>query len=193
MAKKKKVDKTRDNFEIVMEKLGILNRPKSLFDNGKIKTEFEANGTKYAILPMDKVFNFGRQLAYQNFELAFALNQTPQEIADRFVKQYENQIRLMQATGSDWVKMQDENLRDCLNSVDSMKGEHSRRLPSAYFICSLFICKEGEDLSQWSWDDALEKVDDWTKENLNPWDFFTLALRSSKNSMEILNEDLGVI
>jgi hypothetical protein len=187
---KKKTDKIRDEFDKVMDKLEIINRPKSLFENGKVKTEFEANGKKYAVLPMQKVFNFGRQLAYQNFELAFAINQTPQEIADRFVKLYENQIRLMASTGTDWMKYQDENLRDCLNSVDSMKGEHTKRLPSAYFICSLFICKEGEDLSSWSWEDALEKVEDWTKENLNPWDFFTLALRSSKNSMEILKEDL---
>lgn len=190
MAKKKKPDKMRSEFDKVIDRLSIIGEPKSLFEDGKIKTEFEANGNKYAILPMQKVFNFGRQLAYQNFDLAFALNQTPQEIADRFIKLYENQIRLMQATGTDWVKYQDENLRDCLNSVDSMKGEYTKRLPAAYYVCTLFIIKEGEDLREWSWEDAWDKIEDWTAENLNPWDFFTLALRSSKNSMEILGKDL---
>lgn len=190
MAKK---DKIRVEFDKAFDRLGIINQPKTLFKDGKIPTEFEANGTKYIIVPMEQAFNFERQIAYQNFEIAFALNQTPQEIANRFVKQYHNQIRLMQATGDNWTKLQDENLRDCLNSVDSIKGEHTKRLSAAYYMCSLFIIREGEDLSKWSWEDAYKKIEDWTEENLNPFDFFTLALQSSKSSLEILRKDLEAI
>ena len=82
------------------------------------------------------------------------------------------------------------------NFVDAIKGNTKdskfcdlRRLPKAYYLCTLFIIKEGEDLKAWSPKLAHEKIDDWIKENLNPFDFFSLALHSSKACQEIMKTD----
>jgi len=189
MAKKNK-DPLNETFEQVFEKFNVLNKPKTLVKDGKIPSQFIANGFKYIIAPPEKVFNLNRKAYFDTLEIAFALNRTPQQIADSFVTMYSNQLALSSNTApNDWMKLQDKNLRDCINFMDSMKDDDYKRLPKAYFLCTLFIIKEGEDLSEWSPDLAHEKIEDWTKENLNPFDFFAIALHSSKNCQEIMKPD----
>jgi hypothetical protein len=191
MANKKEEPKTlEESFEAVFEKMGILNKPKHIIKDGKLPTTFEANGTKYIVAPPEKVFNLNRKAYFDTLEIAFALNRTPSQIANSFVTLYSNQLALSSNTDSQsWINQQDKNLRDCINCLDSMKDDDYGRLPKAYFLCSLFILKEGEDLALWSPKLAHEKIDDWTKENINPFDFFAIALHSSKNSQEIMRPD----
>jgi hypothetical protein len=179
-------DKIQEQFDKTMLKLKAINAPRSLLVGGKFQTEFMANGTKYIVLPADKVFNIDRQVAYNNIETAFALNQTPTRVKERFTITWNTVIRLMQTTGDDWQKNMDKLLRDCMNNLDSFKGELTSRYPAAYYICTLFIIREGEDLSTWSFELADEKIDDWVKENLNAVDFFGLALASSRELQKIL-------
>lgn len=177
-----------DKFAQTMEKIKAINAPKSLIENGKFKSEFMANGTKYIVMPPDKVFNIDRQVAYHNIETAFSLNQTPTAIKKRFVDLWENIIRLMQATGDDWAKNMNNLLRDCMNNLDSFKGELTSRYPAAYYICTLFIIRENEDLNAWNFEAADEKINDWVKENYRAVDFFGLALATSEESQTIINE-----
>ena len=179
-------DKIQEQFDKTMLKIGSINAPRSLIVDGKFETEFKANGVKYIVMPADKVFNIDRQVAYNNIETAFALNQTPTSVKDRFTLTCNTVIRLMQATGDDWQKNMDTLLRDCMNNLDSFKGELTSRYPAAYYICTLFIIRENEDLSTWNFELADEKIDDWVKENLKSVDFFGLALASSRELQKIL-------
>ncbi|MDB4433154.1 hypothetical protein N9166_00260 [bacterium] len=94
----------------------------------------------------------------------------------------------MQATGDDWTKNMNNLLRDCMNNLDSFKGELTSRYPAAYYICTLFIIREGEDLNSWNFEAADEKINDWVKENYRAVDFFGLALATSEESQTIINE-----
>ena len=82
-------------------------------------------------------------------------------------------------------------LRDALNNLDSFKGELTSRYPAAYYICTLFIIKEGEDLSKWNFESADEKINDWTEANLKAVDFLGLALATSKESQAIIKNILA--
>jgi hypothetical protein len=181
-------DELQENFNNVLSKMKVINKPRSLIVDGKFETEFKANGVLYRVMPPDQIFNIDRQVAYHNIETAFALNQTPTSIKRRFIETYNNIIRLMKATGDDWQKTMDKLLRDCLNNVDSFKGELTSRYPAAYYICTLFIIKKDEDLNTWNFEMANEKIDDWVKENLSATDFFGLALAISKELQTILKE-----
>tara|TARA_R110002096_G_scaffold135829_5_gene287918 strand:- start:283 stop:837 length:555 start_codon:yes stop_codon:yes gene_type:complete len=180
-------DIIKQKFEETLEKIGVINAPRSLIKDGKFESEFTANGTKYIAMPPDKVFNIDRQVAYHNIETAFALNQTPTNIKERFTKMWDTVIRLMGAKGDDWQSNMDTMLRDCMNNMDSFKGELTSRYPAAYYICTLFIIREGEDLSHWDFETADTKIDDWVKENIASVDFFGLALATSKELQEILD------
>ena len=88
-----------EKFDETLKKIGAINAPVSLIVDGKFKKDFEANGTKYVIMGADKVFNINRQVAYNNIETAFALNQTPTSIKERFVKTWDTIIRLSKQRG----------------------------------------------------------------------------------------------
>lgn len=180
-------DILKEKFDKTLKKIGAINKPKSLLnDEGKLITEFVANGNKYSICTPDKCFNIDRQVAFHNIETAFALNQTPTSIKQRFNKNLETIMRIMQAKGSDWNKLMETLLRDSLNNLDSFKGELTSRYPMAYYLCTLFIIREGEDLSSWDFELADSKIDDWVKENIAATDFFGIALASSKDCQEII-------
>lgn len=181
-------DKLREEFNKTLDKLKVINKPKSLIVDGKLLKEFEANGSKYIICAPDKVFNIGRQTAYYNINTAFALNQTPTEIKQRFNKTWSDILRLMSAEAGEKKKLMDGFVRDALNNNDSFKGELTSRYPMAYYLCTLFIIKEGEDLAEWSFESANEKIDDWVKENISSVDFFGIAQASSIECQEILKE-----
>ena len=190
MANEKNKDPLNETLEEVFDRLKIVNKPKHIIKDGKMPSTFEANGVKYVIAPPEKVFNLNRKAFFDTLEIAFALNRTPQQIANSFVTLYSNQLSLSSNTApNDWINLQDKNLRDCMNCMDSMKDDDYNRLPKAYFLCSLFIIREGEDLSTWSPKLAHEKIEDWTKENINPYDFFAIALHSSRNCQEIMKPD----
>ena len=178
-------DKLREAFDQVAERLNFVNKPKRLIEAGKIKSEFIANGNTYYICPPEKVFNFAKWNAYQQLEQALGLNKTPQEIYDSFKRLYDNQIRLMSDTKDNWLTLQSKNMLDCLNCLDSMKPSDYQRLPMAYYLCTLFIVRKGADLSYWNVDLAQDYINDWTEENLSPYDFFHIALVSSKELQEI--------
>ena len=184
MAKKK--DALQDEFDKALEKINAINKPISIIENGEYKKEFEANGTKYMIMPADKVFNIGRQTAFYNIELAFSLNQTPTGIKSRFSQMWNTIIRLMGVKGGEHDKLMAKLVQDALNNVESFKGELTSRYPAAYYLCTLFIIAEGEDLETWSFEIANKKIDDWVKANIRSVDFFGLALASSKECQRII-------
>jgi hypothetical protein len=76
-----------------------------------------------------------------------------------------------------------------MNNYDSFKGKYTSRYPAALYICTLFIVRENEDLSDWDFDLANEKIDDWVAENLAVVDFFGLALASSQECQNLINND----
>ena len=179
-------DLLEEQFKKTLQKIGAINAPKSLIKDGKYVEEFTANGTKYIMQEADKVFNINRQVAFNNLEIAFALNQTPTSIRLRFKKIYNTVIRL---SGRDnWEKNMETLIRDSINNLDSFKGELTSRYPAAYYLCTLFITRENEDLSTWDFELADKKIDDWVAENIRAVDFFGLALAVSQECKKILKE-----
>ena len=194
MAKKKKsTDPMRMSFDEVMKWIGAKNAPKSILVDGQFPKSFTANNCKYLVMAPDEIFNFDKQIAYYNIKIAFDLNQTPTEIKLRFQDNLDTIIRLFDVEGIDRMKLRKKLLQDSLNNVESFKGELTSRYPAALFLCTIFIVKEGEDLSKnWTFERAKVKIDDWLLENYNPYDFFQLALASSIESYRIIKENLGV-
>ncbi len=179
-------DAIRDKFNEVEAKIKGIVPTKRIIQDGKLPAEFTANGTKYFILPIDKVFTVERMVAYQNLELMFASSKTPYEIKKAFLEFKDITLNLMhegtrkQAT--------EKLLRHSLNCVDSFKGEFTSRYPMALYICTLFIVKEGEDFGKWDFETADSKIEDWSKERLNMVDFLAIAQTVSKGCQEIINE-----
>ncbi len=58
------------------------------------------------------------------------------------------------------------------------------------YLCSLFIVREGSDLTNWDIDEVSEWIKDWVKEGLYAPDFFTLAIMFTPSYTKILIENM---
>jgi hypothetical protein len=174
-------DEMRQSFDEVAKLYGIINQPKRLVKDGEFQKEFTANGNRYVVCAPEMAFNFDKQLAYKNLDIALGLCQTVSEIAQRFVDSWETMTRLMGAKGKDHDKLMADLHRQGMNNVDSLKKNMEYYYPQALYICTMFILKEGEDLAApWTYETQKEKIKDWAQENYSFYDFFCLAVILSK-------------
>lgn len=187
-------DDLRDAFDEVGKEISVQNAPKSILVDGVFPDKFMANGNKYVVMNPNDVFNIDKQTAYYNIKMAFDLNMTPTEIYKSFSDLKGLVFQLFGSKDSDKVKITEELVKSVMNNTETFKSRLSQRFPPALFLCTIFIIKDGEDLSkQWNFKDAKAKIDDWLIENYKPVDFFSLALTSSKESQQIILENLEVI
>jgi len=191
---KEKKEKLRERFNERLKQMNIIGVPKHIIKDGKIPLEFEANGNKYLILMPDKCFNPTRQTMYSNISMCFGTNQTPLEVKQCFadIEQAANDIFLSNDRSSKTAAVT-KFYTSIKNANDAFYGEHTSRWPMAYYLCSLFIAKEGEDLREWSWEQADAKIEDWDKENIAANDFLSLCLSFSKDCQEILKQRRQVL
>ena len=142
-------------------------------DDGSIKSTFEANEVTYTIKTADEGVSIARFNEYQKMAGMLGFGAT-------FQKLYENHqksIKLANGVVSGENTFTDLVLH--LNAINEGILEASEERNSiALYICTLFIVREGEDLTSWSMELARDKIDDWNREGYHAEDFFFLALGS---------------
>jgi hypothetical protein len=183
-------DNIRNKLEKTEELIKGVKPTKRIIKDGKLLREFTANGTRYYIRPIEEVWTVERMTAYQNINTIFALAKTPIEIVDAF-QQYK-QIIIDMMTVETKAKATDKLIKHTYNMIDSVYN-NLNRYPQSLYICSLFIIRENEDVSKWSFELADEKIEDWAKANYNMSDFLALALNHSQECKKILESELGAI
>lgn len=142
-------------------------------DDGTYKAEFEANGVKYRIRTADEGVSIARFNEYQKMAGMMGFGAT-------FQKLYENHQKAIKLANG--VVSKENTFTDLvlhLNAIQEgiLKASEERN-SIALYICSLFIVREGEDLTTWSMELARDKIDDWNREGYHAEDFFFLALTS---------------
>jgi hypothetical protein len=75
------------------------------------------------------------------------------------------------------------------NILKGISGRMNEREHPTLLLCSLFICREHENLAEWTEADAVEKIADWKAAGISIGDFFSLAFRSVDGFLESLNEN----
>jgi len=141
--------------------------------DGSFKTTFEANEVTYKIRSADEGVSIARFNEYQKMSGMLGFGAT-------FQKLYENITEAIKLANG--VVSQSNTFTDLvlhLNGIREGIAEGSEERNSiALYICTLFIVREGEDLTTWSMEEARDKIDDWNREGYSAEDFFFLALNS---------------
>lgn len=75
-------------------------------------------------------------------------------------------------------------LNDVLQGVSRIRN--NRPVPTL-MLCTLFICREGEDRAKFDEAEAIEKINDWRAEGYSVADFFSLAFNLVSGFEEALN------
>lgn len=136
---------------------------------------FVANGNKYIVLKPDAIIGI---LRYSVMERLGILAGT----GKNFVELMAVIDAIEKEAGSD--KPIHEARKNILLTTHSLKKAvidvKESRYPSGLFLATLFIVREGEDLSKFDEDIAQEKMKDWEAENGNMKSFFLLGMSGIK-------------
>lgn len=74
------------------------------------------------------------------------------------------------------------------NVMHGIKKHLDRRVNEVLMLCTLFICREGEDVTRY--DEALcfDKINDWKREGITMDNFFSLAFNLVNGFIPVYNE-----
>lgn len=138
---------------------------------------FIANGNKYLIHPSLSV---GRMSHFEKLQAKVQNNFSIYEIS----KKLEEIIDLVNTQKTVQANTKLFLLKESCNSAE---GDITH---PALLMCSLFICRESDDLTEWSETKALENIEDWRVEGFDFTDFFQLAFNLAKEFLTELTKDL---
>lgn len=181
MSKENKVqatkDKVRELFDRVTGKLNKVTPMMRLIDDeGRVKTEFVANGTTYVMLPIT-TFNIEKRNAYDVLIRMFATGRTPDEQWADLQKQ-KALLAGMHRNGT-IDKAISDLWKHTFMLEDAFKNVNNK-FPIAYYVVSMFIAKKGSNPYKLpSHEETEEKINDWIAANIDPNDFFALAQSTS--------------
>lgn len=136
---------------------------------GTISRTFIANGTEYLILGENGI-GIERWSQYEKSSISLSFNRTFQAIYQYII---EGLNSINAAPDINAVKLTAN--RHFLALMDSIKDLSESRYSMAFWICTLFIVRRGEDITRWEEKEQEEKIKDWKAENISEGDFFLLA------------------
>lgn len=137
---------------------------------------FEANGRKYFV---ETSISTGRFKEYQKLQhhVGFGVD---------FMSQYKTLTDVYDLLNKQ--KFADAAVR-IHNTINGITKALDDRQHPALLMCTLFMNREGEDLSSWSEEDAVRKIEDWNKEGFDVQDFFSFAV-STVSGLFLAYEEL---
>jgi hypothetical protein len=147
---------------------------------GKLKRTFKANGKAYHIRSAEEGIGINRlSLLYKMSATAgYGVSIRDQQ------KNWKKVGDLIQ----NWMRGKN-NMEDVFALVkaqyEGIATEANREYPMTMYLCSLFIVREGEDLTTWSEAEADEKIEDWNAEGYNERDFFRCALEQLADFLNV--------
>lgn len=141
-------------------------------ENGELCRVFLANGTKYTILSPEEGISLKRWNSYEQMSISFGFNKTFQAIYNFMTKVLHESYKF-----NDPSLMKDFLAKRIHAFLDGVIEIGEQRYSMAHWMCTLFIVKEGEDLTTYVKEEQEKKLDDWNTE-YKVEDFFFVCLTS---------------
>ena len=147
----------------------ILNLEKD--ENGALTyAPFVANGNKYKFIKPGDPIGPKKWTMYEQLKVIFGTGKTFGELATHFKQQKE-----LLGADKPFAEIRVEAILSCDSMQRSIVEMSKERYNQAFFLCSIFIYRDGTDPYEWSFDMAKEMIDDWAIERVNEHDLFFFA------------------
>lgn len=154
--------------------------------DGNLLKRFKANGNNYVINDISEGLSIERFTTWQKFTLTvgFGLD---------FQTMYTNIAKAQQMV--DKLVVEKRGLTELTMHLEAMKSSFTEDSDSRYdvtmYLCSIFINREDEDLTEWSTSLADEKIADWNAEGYDYQDFLVFALERCPGFKDLYQKTLG--
>lgn len=135
---------------------------------GNILKKFEANGTTYKILDASQTMSLARYTEFSRMSavVGFGVNFEGMLTHLQEIQKLVFDIDAKNSLTKKGAILKVESLLELIIKTSQ------ERFDQAFYFCTLFIVKEGEDLTAWDFDEATEKVEDWNAAGYSAEDFF---------------------
>lgn len=158
-------------------------------DTGKIARTFIANGNVYTRLTVEEGVGITRWTHMDKSKVTIAFARTFQQIYDWIAKGI-NIANGPITTLGELRTVINTHFRPLLDGIMELGEE---RFSTAFWMCTLFIVKEGEDIRRWVPEEQEQKIKDWAEEGYSENDFFLLCIAFVKGFKERYQERLEEI
>lgn len=158
--------------------MSLNNLPR--LDDGSFAREFIANGVKYIISKPEDVLTIRRFDVFQKLQITLGFSSSFAELIQKVmeIEKAVNDVAIQKKTYTELALMV-HNLRTGLYK------RSEKRYDLSMYLCSVFINREDEDVTEWSESLADSKIEDWNKAALKKEDFFLFAMHTSSELMQI--------
>lgn len=145
--------------------------------NGTIARKFVANGTTYKILDASATMSLARYTEFSRMSavVGFGVNFEGMLTHLQEIQKLVFDIDAKNSLTKKGAILKVESLLELIIKTSQ------ERFDQAFYFCTLFIVREGEDLTIWDFDDATDKVNDWNTEGYSANDFFSVAASTIPN------------
>lgn len=139
--------------------------------DGTFPRKFKANGHTYIIRTRDEGLGIVRTSEFMKMEIVNGIGMSIADVMD-YIRKLKNEINNFGRNKGNFLEagLLVKALED-----DLMKITRKRHAVNFMFL-TLFVVREGEDLTKWEEEEQNEKIDDWNKEGFNEVDFLELGL-----------------
>ena len=166
------------------------NQPSRLVtETGEFVSEFTANGQTYYIRNPKEGLPLKRAMELEKMSVVVPFNASFDSLISSLMRMKKIVNSFFGNATPDVMPLMEE----IVNMEKGLRGGDDREHPPALVMCTLFIYRPGEDLRQWSMNDAKDKIKDWLAEGLIFDDFFSLATLWSTRKYTLLGELLEKI
>lgn len=145
--------------------------------NGTISRKFVANGTTYKILDASATMSLARYTEFSRMSavVGFGVNFEGMLTHLQEIQKLVFDIDAKNSLTKKGAILKVESLLELIIKTSQ------ERFDQAFYFCTLFIVREGEDLTVWDFDEQSEKVADWNLEGYSAEDFFLLCANTIPN------------
>lgn len=152
-------------------------------NGGLAYTPFTANGNTYRFIKPGDPVGPKKWTMYEQMKVVFGTGKTFSELATHF-----KDHKALLGADKPFADIRVEAILATDSMQRSIVEMSKERYNQAFYLCSIFIYREGSDPYEWNMDMAKEMIDDWAEERINEHDLFFFAFLLTPGLRQIYEE-----
>ena len=152
--------------------------------NGGLSYEpFTANGNTYRFIRPGDEIGIRKWTEYEKLKIVVGTGQTFSGIVEAF-----KQITDLAGADKKFSEIRTELILLADSYRKGVLDMSKDRYNKAFYLCSIFIYRDGDDPYQWDLNRAEQYIGDWVEENISEQDLFFFAMLLTPGFSKVLTE-----